>query len=398
MTSRSLTPHPTLADVLGPGVAYVPRRSPNLHGWSPPAAGHVDFQTGLQLGVAGGVPYVACAATVTPEARAVYAEAGVPVNATIFEYRSTGQYLELLSRLIGQGLHLASQRVHPDDEIPPAASFVAPSLLRSLNDKGRMEEIVPAEWLPSRRTITVVELPAGRQLVAHGRPVVLKAATELPNGGGHGIWICRTADAVERARDALAAERRVVVEEFLHLVRSVCVHAVVYPDGSSALIGVAEEVCREGRWLGNWHDALGDNVPPSVLDVVAGIVTSAAALGYRGIVGIDVALLEDGPPRVLDVNFRVNGSTAGAWLRASIEPTRGMSTIRGRTWTGRHGFAAMLRVVRAAVGRGSLIPLSLYDPDACEMGGAARVGGLLLGKSRAEVEEEERRLAAEGLD
>ena len=57
----------------------------------------------------------------------------------------------------------------------------------------------------------------------------------------------------------------------------------------------------------------------------------------------------------------------------------------------------MLRVVRAAVGRGTLIPLSLYDPDACEMGGAARVGGLLLGKSRAEVEEEERRLAAEGL-
>lgn len=58
----------------------------------------------------------------------------------------------------------------------------------------------------------------------------------------------------------------------------------------------------------------------------------------------------------------------------------------------------MLRVVRAAVGRGTLIPLSVYDPDACEMGGRARVGGLLLGASRAEVLEEDRRLAAEGLD
>jgi hypothetical protein len=398
VTPPALTPHPTLADVLGPGVAYVPRRSPNLHGWSPPAAGHIDFQTGLQLGVAGGVPYVVCAATVTAESLAVYAEAGVPVTTTLHVYRSSREYLELLSRLTGQGLHLASQRVHPDEEIPPGASFVAPSLLRSLNDKGRMEGIVPPEWLPSRRTITVAELPAGLSLVAHGRPVVLKAATELPSGGGHGVWICRTAEAVERARAALATERRVVVEEFLEIARSVCVHAVVYPDGSSALIGVAEEVCRAGRWLGNWHDALSDNVPQSVLDVVAGIVASASTLGYRGIVGIDVALLEDGPPRVLDLNFRVNGSTAGAWLRASIEPTRGMSTIRGRTWTGRHGFAAMLRVVRAAVGRGTLIPLSLYDPGACEMGGAARVGGLLLGGSRAEVEEEERRLAAEGLD
>ena len=371
--------------------------STNLY-QSPPAAGHVDFQTGLQLGVAGGVPFVACAATVTPEARAVYAEAGLPVNATLHVYRSTREYLELLARLTRQGLRLASQRVHPDEEIPPGTALVAPSLLRNLNDKGWMAEIVPREWLPARRTITVAELPAGRSLVAPGRPVVLKAATELPSGGGHGVWICRRAEDVERARAALAAEPRVVVEEFLDIVRSVCVHAVVYPDGSSALIGVAEEVCREGRWLGNWHDALGDNVPQSVLDVVAGIVASASIQGYRGIVGIDVALLEDGPPRVLDLNFRVNGSTAGAWLRASIEQARGRSTIRGRTWTGRHGFAAMLRVVRAAVDRGTLIPLSLYDPDACEMGGAARVGGLLFGGSRAEVQEEERRLAADGMD
>lgn len=398
MTPPALTPRPTLADVLGPGVAYVPRRSPNLHGWSPSAAGHVDFQTGLQLGVAGGVPYVVCAATVTPEARAVYAEAGVPVDATLHVYRSTREYLELLSGLIGQGLRLASQRVHPDEEIPPGASSVAPSLLRSLNDKGWMEEIVPAGWLPARRTMAVADLPAGRSLVAAGQPVVLKAATELPSGGGHGVWICRTAEDVERARAALAAEPRVVVEEFLDIARSISVHAVVYPDGSSALVGVAEEVCQDGRWLGNWHDAAGDRVPQAVLDVVAEIVASASALGYRGIAGIDVALRSDGPPRVLDLNFRVNGSTAGAWLRASIEQTRGRSTIRGRTWTGRHGFAAMLGIVRAAVGRGTLIPLSLYDPDACEMGGAARVGGLLLGTSRAEVEEEERRLAEEGLD
>lgn len=398
MTPLPFAAHPTLADVLGPDVAYVPRRSPNLHGWSPLAPGHVDFQTGLQLGVAGGVPYVVCAATVTPEAQAAYAEAGVPVNATIHVYRSTREYLELLSRLIRQGLRLASQRVHPDEEIPPGAAFVAPSLQRQLNDKGQMEQIVPGEWLPNRRTIAVAELPAGRSLVAPGRPVVLKAATALPNGGGHGVWICRTVEDVERARASLAAEHRVVVEEFLHIVRSVCAHAVVFPDGSSKVLGVAEEVCRDGRWLGNWHDASGDRVPPTVLTVVAEIVAAASALGYRGIVGIDVALREDGPPRVLDLNFRVNGSTTVAWLRSAIERARGISTIRGRSWTGRYGFAAMLRVVRAAVSRGTLIPLSVYDPDACEMGGTARIGGLLLGASRAEVEGEDWRLAMEGLD
>ena len=386
-----------MADVFGPGVVYVPRRSPNLHGWSPPPS-HGELQTGLQLGVAGGMPYVVSAATVTPAARAVYAEAGLPVNATIYEYRSTGEYLELLSRLINQGLRIAVQRVHPEDEIPPAASLVAPSLLRSLNHKGRMDDFVPAEWLPARRIFTISELPDGPSLVAAGRPVVLKAATEVPSGGGHGVWICRSAEDVERARVALTAEAGVVVEEFLRIIRTVCVHAVVYPDGSSAVIGAAEEVSKEGRWLGNWHDGPGDRLSPKVFEVVAQIVATASTRGYRGIVGIDVALCEDGPLRVLDLNFRINGSTSGAWLRPAIERQRGTSTIRGRTWTARHGFAAMLRVVRAAVARGTLIPLSLYDPDACEIGGAARVGGLLLGSSRAEVEEEERRLGLEGLE
>ncbi len=398
MTPLPLAAHPTLADVLGPGVAYVPRRSPNLGGWSPQGPGQVDFRAGLQLGVGGGVPYVVCAATVTPEAREVYAEAGVPIDATLHVYRSTKEYLELLSRLIRQGLRLANQRVHPDEEVPAEAAFVAASLQRRLNNKGHMEEFVPPEWRPERRTVAVAELPAGRSLVSPGRPVVLKVATALPNGGGHGVWICRTAEDVERARTALVDENRVVVEEFLQIVRTVCVHAVVFPNGSSTVLGVAEEVCQDGRWLGNWHDASGDKVPPEVLDVVAEIVAAAAALGYRGIVGIDVALREDGPPRVLDLNFRVNGSTSVTWLRSGIERARGISTFRGKNWTGRQGFAAMLRVVRAAVSRGTLIPLSIYDPEACEMGGDARVGGVLLGGSRAEVEEEDRRLAMEGLD
>lgn len=398
MTPFPFKARPTLAGVFGPGVAYVPRRSPNLHGWSPPAPGHVDFQTGLQLAVAGGIPYVVCAATVTPEAQEVYAEAGVPVNASLHVYRSTKEYLELLPRLIRQGLRLASQRVHPDEEIPPAAAYVAASIQRRLNDKGQMEAIVPPEWLARRQVVAVADLPAGRSLVAPDHPVVLKVATTLPNGGGHGVWICRTAEAVELARIALSDESRVVIEEFLQIVRSVCVHAVVFPDGSSTILGVAEEVCRDGRWFGNWLDASGDQVPPTVKDVVAGIVATASASGYRGVVGIDVALRRDAPPKVLDLNFRVNGSSAAAWLRSALERGRGCSTFRSRSWTGQHGFPAMLRVVRAAVHRGTLVPLSLYDPDACEMGGTAQVGGVLLGGSRAEVEEEDRRLAMEGLE
>ncbi len=354
--------------------------------------------TGLHLGISGDAPCVVCAAVVTPPALEVHAEAGLPANAELHVYRSIEEYLPLLSRLIAHGYRLAGQRVHPENEIPPAAAHALPALVRRLNDKGRMEELVPAEWLPSRRTIPAQDLPDGSTLLANGLPVVLKAATEKPSGGGHGVWICRTLDDVEGARRALAGQDRVVLEEFLDFVTTVCVHNVVFPDGSSALIGLAEEIVSNGRWLGNWHDAEGDRVPPAAIAAVNDVVAAAAALGYRGITGIDVALLRDGTWRVLDLNFRVNGSTAGAWLRASLEQARGVRVLRGCSWTGARGFDAMVQTVRAAVRRGTMIPLGLYDPDACSMAGAARTGGLLLGDSRAEIEEERRRLAREGLE
>jgi len=391
------TARTTLARVFGPGVAYLSRRSPNLHGWSPPAAGHVDFQTGLQLPVAGPMPYLVCAGAATPAALALYAEAGLPVVADLFRYRSVSEYFAMVAHLIGTGYRLAPQRIHPVEEIPDRASLVSAELLGRLNDKGRMAEVVPREFLPHRTLFPRSELPAGSALVRPGHRVVLKASSILPSGGGHGVWIASTPEDVERARLALGPEEQMVVEEFLPVDRSACVHAAVYPDGSSEVFGVAEEVCQAGRWYGNWLDQAGDQVPKQVLEIVGKIVVAASELGYRGIVGVDVALCRDGRVLVLDLNFRVCGSTAAAWLRPWLEATRGITTIRVAGWTGPAGFDATCRVVRAAVKRGSLIPLSLYDPEACEMGGVPRLGGLVVGGSRAEVEEEVRRLAAAGL-
>jgi hypothetical protein len=235
-------------------------------------------------------------------------------------------------------------------------------------------------------------------LLAEGAPVVLKASTDKPSGGGHGVWICRTSEEVDAARTALAGEERVVIEEFLDIDRTVCIHGVVYSDGSTALLGAAEEIVRNGRWLGNWHDVQADDVPKPVRAQVHDIIAKAAAAGYCGIAGIDVARLSDGTWRVLDLNFRVNGSTAGAWLRASIEATRGSRVMQGRGWACRAGFEALVRLVGDAVRRGTLVPFGLYDPAACDAGGLARVAGLVLGESREAIAEETRRLAGEGLE
>lgn len=388
----------TLADVFGPGVAYVSRRSPSLPGWAPTAAGLVDYQTGNQLTIAGRMPCVVSAGAVTPPALALLAEASLPIEADLHVYRSSADYRDLLRRLTARGLRLATQRLHPEQEVPPASSLVSPDLQRDLNDKGRMADVVPAAWLPPRRVLAVTELPPAEDLLAGGHPVVLKVATPLPSGGGYGVWVCRSLADFEIARSALLPERFVVIEEFLRLRRTVCVHAVVLPDGTVSVTGVAEEVCgADGRWLGNWLDAEADVVPNEVLDVVLRIVRCAAARGYRGVAGVDVAFPEDGPPRVLDLNFRVNGSTAAVWLRGGVERERGAVSMRLRGWACERGFDGMFQIARRAMERKALIPLCLYDPEACEAGGLARLKGILTGPSREAVREEERRLTAEGL-
>jgi hypothetical protein len=394
----NLTPAPTLAEVFGPGVVYVPRRSPNLAGWSPPQPGQVDFLTGLQVGLAGGMPYVACAATVTPIALELRAEGGLPSTANLHTYRTIEEYLPLLARLVRDGHHVAAQRVHPDTEIPPECAIPSMALLGELNDKGNLDALVPAGLAPARRTLAVRDLPEASALLSSGRPVVLKAATRQPSGGGHGVWICRAPGHVETARESLRGEERVVLEEFLDIDATFCVHGVVYPDGRCDTIGSAEEVVRDGRWLGNWHDAQGDLVPEDVLAAVLQIIRGAADRGYRGITGVDVARLADGSWRVLDLNFRVNGSTAGAWLRGAIQRSRGHAVMRGRGWSCPGGFARMCQVTRDAIRRGTLIPFGCYDPDAGDMGGLARMSGLLLGESRDAITEEDRRLAREGLE
>jgi hypothetical protein len=387
----------TLAEVFGPRVAYVPRRSPNLMGWSPPLPGQVDFLTGLQVGLAGGMAYVACAATVTPPGVALRAEAGLPVDAELHTYRTVAEYLPLLTRMMGEGYLLASQRAHPETEIPPHGAHTLPSLVAELNDKGKLADFVPDALLPARRTLRVAELPESSALLPDGLPIVLKVATHKPSGGGHGVWICRTPADVDAVRALLDRDERVVVEEFLDLEKTVCVHCVVYPDGRCALIGAAEEIVRDGRWLGNWHDVAGDATPATVMSAVRGIVASAAARGYRGIAGIDVARLVDGTWRILDLNFRVNGSTSGAWLREPVRQARGAAVMLGRGWSCPQGFDQLCRVVQGAVRRGTMLPLGFYDPGAGDMGGLARVSGLLLGESREAVEAENGRLLGEGL-
>jgi hypothetical protein len=275
---------------------------------------------------------------------------------------------------------------------------VHPDVPRDLNDKGRLAEHVPAPLVPRRRVLPPSAVPAGTHLLAGGGFVVLKASNRLASGAGASVRVCRTAEEADAARAEMADEPAVVVEEGLEIERSVCLHFVVRDAGAVEPLGVAEQVCDDrGGYHGNRLDTEADALVSPALDRdVRGVVERAAARGYRGFAGIDVAFARGRPPLVLDLNFRMNGSTAAALLRPALE-ARGARAIRWRSFEGRDGFPALFRAVRSATERGTVVPLAFYDPRATPVGGLPRASLLLLGASREETDAEERRLADAGV-
>jgi formate-dependent phosphoribosylglycinamide formyltransferase (GAR transformylase) len=208
-----------------------------------------------------------------------------------------------------------------------------------------------------------------------------------------GVVICREPADVAAARSTLGGAERIVLERFLDIRRSLCVHVVIETDGRVRDLGAAEQVCDErGHYGGNWLDPLA--APPEIARAAASIATRAAALGYRGFAGIDMAECADGRLRVLDLNFRLNGSTAAVLLYDDLARTRGLAVMRLRTWKGLGSFAAMIAAAREATAQGFLVPLSTYRPSAAE---SPRLLGLVLGTSRDEVRRREQELEACGV-
>jgi hypothetical protein len=132
--------------------------------------------------------------------------------------------------------------------------------------------------------------------------------------------------------------------------------------------------------------------------VAQDVVRRAAALGYRGIAGIDMVLSSDGRVYVLDLNFRVNGSTAAVLLSPALHEERGPCLMHLRGFKGAGSANEMALIARGAVARGQMIPMSLFDAEAAgHRGGASILRALVLGPDRDAILAIESELAAAGL-
>src|SRR5690606_17309689 len=93
--------------------------------------------------------------------------------------------------------------------------YLDPAILRALNDKANLADLVPAENVPRRRAVSVADLADPRLREELSRSV-LKAASSLPVGGGAGIRMPRRRSfRAGRAAKAMRDAEAVIVEECL---------------------------------------------------------------------------------------------------------------------------------------------------------------------------------------
>ncbi|MDD5557385.1 MAG: ATP-grasp domain-containing protein [bacterium] len=388
-----LRPRTTQKEIYGPGVIYSPRASSNASTWMGLEEPHLDFLTGGQLTVMGGMPILCAAGVSTPEGLRLLRDAGFETASEIHRFRGESDYRRMLSALGGEGRRVAVQHLLPVSELPAEHCLVPPAVLSFINNKGNLSELVAAPHVPPREVVPSAGLLRSRPAL----PCVIKAVTDESTGGGFDVAVCRSA-----AEFTLAAERfrtcpQVVVEGFIEMRRNLCLNYGVLPDGRVVYIGSAEQVCRpDGIYEGNWIDGESD-APDAAAAIGAAIARAGRDRGYRGCVGIDLAVLEDGRTVVYDLNFRVNGSTASLLLADAIRRNLDRTVIRYRGWQWEGTYRGMLDAVYTAMGRGILLPLSSYDPVA---GGHSRTQPrlkcLVLGATREEVRERERELAGMG--
>lgn len=385
--SSPLRPVVTLAEIYGPRTVYNPRPSYRNYGWLPTDAVFLDSRTSAALTVAGAMPTICSRGGLADALFELWEHAGIDVSPTVMPYCTRAEYDRRLAQAERQGQRLVFQHVHAPGERPAAQYWVPAELMSYLNDKSHLPELAPSEFVLPRRLATASDLS---RLIRETPqlPVVVKGGGPQSSGGGRAVVIVRRPADWLVARQRLAASRQIVVEQYLEAVGNYCLTFAAMPDLTIRYLGASEQVTDgAGSYGGNWLDPRRE--PPAVA-VEAGreIMRRAQQLGYRGVAGFDVIVDAGGSVRVIDLNFRLNGSTPALLWQAMLRERFGPACVmRYQSGNLPGSLTDCLGMLRDLVRRGDFFPLAAFDPVAGGHPGApARIDGLWLGGSRQEAD------------
>jgi hypothetical protein len=315
-------------------------------------------------------------------------DSGLKLADTIISYRTRREYIDIVGGLIGLAQRAVTPYWCPEEVVPAEGMWIDPSVLRMLNNKGNMERLVPGTALARRARVSKDQL--SRRLFWSRLPVVIKVATDLPNGAGVDVVICRRRDRILRIDRQLRDARELIIEEFLDISRNCGLLFAIGDNGEVRYLGGSEQICdSKGSYCGSLIDKTS---PPPDQTIALGrqIAQIGARLGYRGIAGFDVVVTRDERVLALDLNYRPVATTAQVFLQAHLSETRSFQVSRLAICRFEGALAHILRLCRPFIDAGWLVPLSTFDPLEGGLGeGRALARFLLLGQDLAEIQSRE---------
>ena len=168
--------------------------------------------------------------------------------------------------------------------------------------------------------------------------------------------------------------------------------------GKIFYVGTSEQIIDDkGQQHGNW---LGKDInpPDQAIKIGYAVMKKAAALGYMGFAGLDVAVLEDNTVKVFDLNFRYNASTVPLLIYESVVKQLGKPKILFRAWQGQGTYADLLKIAQGALDQGYFMPINTYNPTLSVRPDARPIlVGLVCGATREKVLERNNGLLKQGL-
>ncbi|MDW7674706.1 MAG: ATP-grasp domain-containing protein [Bacillota bacterium] len=377
-------PSITLKDIFGPNLILNYRASFSNFGWLPKDQAQLDFYTGLPLTIAGDMPVICNSSVITKEVISLIEKGNLPIAPTLHTYRAETDYRNILNKFINEDKKLVFTHIHPPKEVKRNAYWINPQLVGFLNNKSSLEKLVPQGHAPRRIIIPPPKIEEAS--LSFRFPMVVKAATDEPNGGGYDVSICYNINDIEKAKNHFIACKEVIVEEYLDIAENYCVQFAKTFLGQIVYLGTTEQIInKSGLYLGNWI-IKNKKLPNEVVDLGRSIMETASRLGYMGIAGFDIVVTNDNRVLAIDLNFRINGSTAALLLHQSILQNTPFSVLLFRSWKTSANWEKFIYLTNMAIDNLRLIPLAIYNPKSSPYPNAAPLlSGILIGSSKEEL-------------
>jgi hypothetical protein len=199
----------------------------------------------------------------------------------------------------------------PFDSLLPAKHAVDPDVHYHLLSKTSLAQT--GVQAPKYEIYDVTKTAIDDLKITHDFPYLIKVSHGL---SGEGTYIIKSASDLEYCLRELNKYyynqllKYIIVSDFVkNEVKNYCVQFYVSKSGKITLIGATGQmVTTEGKFLGGLINYQETDIS-KFFSIISKIGNYAHEQGYFGVIGSDVLEDKDGELHVIDINYRVNGST-----------------------------------------------------------------------------------------